>query len=200
MTKAIVFDIDDTITDLKVPLCIALNKHTGKNIHWDNWNKYSIIDSDIYDISVSEFVDIIKQEEVLENSIPFSGAVRALTRFKERGYKLVYVTARGYIEDAQEITENWMKKWEIPYDEIYISGYNQSKASLVKDIEIKAFVDDKLENCIDFKNSDNCETVFLMDAPWNRLTPEQYRSKKLEVSMYDRRIFHLDCIFESLDK
>lgn len=166
--KTIVFDIDDTIADLKNPMCQALNKYTGKTIHWNDWNKFNITDQDLYNISYSELCDVLINGNILQNIIPLKETREVLTEIKSRGYNLVYITARGYHPNAYNVTKQWFADWNLPCDSLYICEKGKTKPEYVKDYkDIRMFIDDRFDNCKDFRSEKSKTTVVLKNEPWN---------------------------------
>ena len=60
-------DLDDTLGDLKNPMMDALNRVTGKNIHWSSWTTFNV--PELYKISENDFMDILIDQKVIENVI-----------------------------------------------------------------------------------------------------------------------------------
>ncbi|MDD2505122.1 MAG: hypothetical protein PHF21_02480, partial [Bacilli bacterium] len=77
----------------------------------------------------------------------------ALMTLKEKGYKLIFITARGsdyefFIDyDYVGVTEEIFKKYNIPYDKIIYRCY--PKGLKAKEEKIDIFIDDKEENLDD---------------------------------------------------
>ena len=71
---------------------------------------------------------IKKKEDKYEDLVPDEEMVRKLKEYKQNGAKIVLYTSRnmktyngnlGLINaNTAVIMQNWLKKWEIPYDEI----------------------------------------------------------------------------------
>lgn len=67
--------------------------------------------------------------QTYDDVLPLSGAAEALQQLKSEGWEIVISTARGqstYNNNTGKVTANtlfnlinWLKKWNIPYDEIW---------------------------------------------------------------------------------
>jgi uncharacterized HAD superfamily protein len=165
--QTIILDADDTLLDLKYPMCEKLNKYTGRSISCDQWNSFNI--TDIYGgLDIEDFYSLIINEKLLVNAVPYEGSKATLETLKEKGYKIVIISSRAYHPEAYEVTKQWFDEHELPYDRIHISG-NGIKKSIYSNIydNIVLTVDDNLENCEDFNNNCKVENVLLMNQPWN---------------------------------
>ena len=83
---------------------------------------------------------------------PKKDVSRVLHKLKEKGHRLVIITARYYCDqdnekgrETREISENWLKENDIPFDEIHYVG-GASKVQTVLDCGIDVFVDDSIMN------------------------------------------------------
>jgi 5'(3')-deoxyribonucleotidase len=167
MDKWIVLDLDDTLCDFKEPMYAELQKRTGIDLHWENWDTYFL--SHRFQMSPEDFCNIIIEAGVLDRLEPYSKTLETLTTAKDAGYNVSIVTARSYHPEALKITQDWLAKYKLPYDELHISQHGISKTEYVKHYEdIKLFVDDRTENCEDFLKLKSCEKVRLFDMPWNK--------------------------------
>lgn len=82
----------------------------------------------IFDID-GTLCPIKKPDENYEDLVPYAGIVERMRECKARGAKIVLFTSRnmnsykgnmGLINKyTAEILSQWLKKWDIPYDEIY---------------------------------------------------------------------------------
>lgn len=185
--KSIVFDIDDTIANLKEPMCAALNKFTGKNIHWKDWTD-DITNDKIYNIDFKIMCDIIINQNILENLIPLEETDEVLTRVKQMGYNLLYVTARDYHPFAYDITKKWFDSWKLPYDQIYISSRSRKKIDCISDYKnIVAFIDDNIDNCKQFKNYDSCNYSIMKFESSNKLKSEEEQKLSCDFKIHNLR-------------
>lgn len=68
-----------------------------------------------------------KNEDYLD-LIPYSNMIEKIKELKKKGYKIILFTARNMrtyngdleliLNNTKPILEEWLQKWEIPYDEL----------------------------------------------------------------------------------
>lgn len=146
MDKCLAIDLDDTICFLKTPLMQALNLHTGKNIHWKEWNTWHI--ENMYGITSDEFTQVMIDGHVIERALPIPGVREALLQIKSKGYKLHIITARGWHPNGMDVTKRWFEENNIPYDTINIVPIDGSKSAIMNKFKnLKYLVDDSAHNC-----------------------------------------------------
>lgn len=168
--KTIIFDLDDTLGGLGESLCKSLNTFTGKGLSCEEWYKFDIIS--IYGMRIDDFNNVIINDKLLENMKPFAESKKLLTDLKQQGYTIKVITSRGYHPNARKITEDWLNKYEIPFDELIITEHSKKKCDYVTEEEnVVLFLDDRVENCEDFIASGKATNVFLYSMPWNRYSP-----------------------------
>ena len=69
-----------------------------------------------------------KENEKYEDVLPIDGAIESLKALKEKGYYIIICTARNMktcnnnlgkvIKNQAEIVTTWLKKYDVPYDEL----------------------------------------------------------------------------------
>jgi len=87
------------------------------------------MNSMIFDID-GTICPIKQKNELYEDLVPYIEMVQKIKELKKIGFKIILYTSRnmrtysGDIEKINEYTkpviENWLKKWEIPYDQLLI--------------------------------------------------------------------------------
>ncbi len=90
----------------------------------DDYREYTFI----FDID-GTLCPIKKKEEAYEDLVPYKNVIDKIRFFKERGSKIILLTSRNmnsYHGNMGLINKNtapillaWLKKWNIPYDEIH---------------------------------------------------------------------------------
>lgn len=159
-----IFDLDDTILNLRVPMMQALNMHTGKAIHWKNWSGYNL--EDVYNISTEEFLNVLIDYNVIERALPIPGVKEALEFVKAKGYDIHIVTARGWHPTAMDTTKKWFEEYNVPYDTINIVPLGSNKSDVMDKIEnVICLVDDNVKNCNEVISRGY--DAYLIDMPWN---------------------------------
>jgi len=141
------FDIDDTLTDLKVynkAFCEKEFKLTGKNYKVINENSGFI--KEMYSWSASEFDEFwhkVKQQ-FLENLPVRENAKITLETLKKHGHKIIIITRR-FTNNPYERSEKWLKKNNLPYDKLIVNAGN--KIDACKQNKIDFFIDDDIKTC-----------------------------------------------------
>lgn len=85
------------------------------------------MDSVIFDID-GTICPIKKVDENYEDLIPYNNMIEKIKELKNEGFKIILFTARNMRTFKNDITkinkytrpilETWLKKWDIPYDEL----------------------------------------------------------------------------------
>lgn len=107
------------------------------------------------------YKNILKEVRVKEY------ASEILRKLKQEENQIYFITARitGIKNtDTIKLTEEWLKKNDIPYDEIIFDA--QDKLAVCKEKKIDVFIDDSLENCKMVQQENRIS--FLMDSIMNR--------------------------------
>lgn len=162
-------DIDDTMTFIKDDLLEAAclydktlgntgipvedHYYIGKRF---NWNK------DEYRYFMGEV-----RKDVVMNAKLRPGLIEILTKLRELGHKIIIITARTnyYYKDPYNMTMDWLKKENIPYDKLILGSINKKKDCINEKIDI--FLDDDINNCL--KVNETGIKTFIMDNVDNYL-------------------------------
>lgn len=168
MTKTVIFDIDDTVGDLKSRLQEIYRKATGNSeISFNDWTEYNA--NDRYGITSDQLSELFIEDNSLALLKPHEGLIEVTAILKARGYNIEFVTARGWCPDAYDITKNWLDNNYISYDRINIVPLFECKERVTRHIEnIELFVDDRYEHCTAMMNSGRVKQTLLYSQPWNK--------------------------------
>ena len=85
-----------------------------------------------------------KIEEIYSNVKAVDKARKILTELEQQGHRLILITARD--EKHRPLTENWLKKNNIPYHELH---HEEEKAPLAVEKNISLFIDDRKKNAFE---------------------------------------------------
>ena len=163
--KHIIFDLDDTLGELSIPLMHTLNKITKQDFTVADWNSFYI--SEMYDMTNEELFEAMIDFKLLEKMLPYADVKDVLTHLK-KNHTINIVTARAWHPDGRNITEKWFAKHQIPYDNIVICDVDKSKIDCISTIDdIVLAVDDRDTHCEDFTNYGKIKKVLMMHQPWN---------------------------------
>lgn len=147
-------DIDDTISNtyetflpyMKKFVEQELNRKLDLNLS-SKINYYNIVGK--YGLSEEEARTFWKKYFILiiENVIPKKFSVEVINKIKEKGNKIVLITARfdDELVDVRVVTEKWLEANKINYDKLIINS--QNKLEIAKQENIDIFLDDSIINC-----------------------------------------------------
>ena len=162
-------DIDDTMTFIKDDLLEAAinydkslgnsgkflndNYYVGKRFEW-NKEEYSYFMGEV-------------RKQVVNNAKLRPGLIEVLTKLKEMGHEIIIITARSnrYYKDSHNMTIDWLRKEQIPYDKLILPSVNKKKDCLEEQIDI--FLDDDVNNCLSVSSAGI--KTFIMDNVDNYL-------------------------------
>lgn len=173
-------DIDDTISDTTEKMFNLVQKFIVEDLKREPLidevpiYTHHVIET-IHGLSEEEFTSFLVKyyRELTEGVIPKTFSVEYLKKLKDEGNKIVLITAR--IEttdfDVKKSTEEWLKKYDIPYDKLIINAKTKLKAAQEEKVDV--FIDDSFMNCSDVSKSGI--KAYLMDSRGNRgLNPEGF--------------------------
>lgn len=157
-------DIDDTISNtfetffpyMKKFIEQDLNRKLDLNLS-SRTDYYNVVEK--YGISKEEARVFWKKYfvQIVENVLPKEASVEIINKIKEKGNKIVLITARfdDEIVDIKALTEKWLKENNIKYDKLIINS--QNKLEIAKQENIEIFIDDSIRNC-EMLSSGNIKT------------------------------------------
>ena len=87
-----------------------------------------------------------------------------IQELKNKGYYIIFITNRGIKDDdyTDRIVEEFLKKNDIPYDEIITKAKN--KYQYLTNVDY--FIDDSIEECEKMLSNSNCK-IIIMESPQN---------------------------------
>lgn len=150
-------DIDDTITNSS-ELIIEYAKKYFKTNERDTINNIlnvPKIEGEVLTFYSKYLSEMVERYTVKDN------AVEVIKRLREKGYKIVIITARGHtvIQDNLElITTNYFKKHGIEVDEIIFKTKNKKEICIEKNIKI--MVDDSISVLESLKDTKTTPVLF----------------------------------------
>lgn len=144
----IAIDLDDTTVNSKKyynkQFKKYLRKNKLKNIENIEEIKQKFINDNLTDIH--------------QNAKPIKKAIKYIKKLKEEGYEIHFVTARllkypNNNENEEEITITWLKKYDLPTDNVIYNKYAEEKAKYCLDNNIYILIDDNFKNIIPAKEN-----------------------------------------------
>lgn len=162
------FDIDNTITD-------TLEKgNEYVKIYNSKYHDYHDLSDDLYnDFFNKYYLKIISEVNLKE------GVINCLTYLRNKGYKIVLITKRGFINNklTKEYTLKYLEDNHVIYDEIVFKSCNKGYDANKKHVNI--FVDDNENYLNSFMNypkikvikfdKSNIESKYMKIGDWNGL-------------------------------
>jgi hypothetical protein len=154
MPKTILVDCDcvllDTIEQITLyarDICgIDVSEEEKSSCYPDEWGFFDDKEDDIL-----PFFQEWQATEWFENIPPMKGAVEAVKGLKDKGYKIVVVTAAGKLEEAE--TKRWKNLDKVfgkdVIDDLIFVEWNTSKKDVLKRFEPTFFIEDYHENAIE---------------------------------------------------
>jgi len=165
-----VFDLDDTLINLKEELYQTLVREFGKEkgLHWSLWK--SIDNERNLGLTLEELIEFANEHKIFRNIVPHLFSEALLMDLHYRGYHIVILTSReGFITDAYMETRNYLRRHRLHFDELIVSKVGERKMDyLGHHSKIHVAIDDQEHNCIDFAESGKVEHVFMHALPHNK--------------------------------
>jgi uncharacterized HAD superfamily protein len=96
---------------------------------------------------------------------PMDGAVAVLTKLADHG-PLRFVTARIWPESIIRWLQQTLSEVDAGRIEVFATGLPEAKCSILRDLKVKYFVEDRVETCRLLMESGIQPLLF--DQPWNR--------------------------------
>ncbi len=146
MKKIIGIDIDGVLTHEKengnniwqMKLAEYLDKDITRSKDEYNFKKaFNLTDRELEGFIDKHLANIYK------NLKPAPGALDTLLKLRKLDFKIILITARE--KEYKKITENWLVKYNIPYDSLY---HEDNKAPLALDNNIQLFIEDNKNNAL----------------------------------------------------
>lgn len=158
--KCVVLDLDDTCLDFLSHTCFIHYWLTGKEHKKSDITEWKLPD------------DLNKTFQDYENWIYisqpiFPEVVKTINKLKEKGYKIIFMTARS--DDFKKHTEFNLAFNKLTYDELYFNKNKSLKINRLSDeYDVQIFCDDKLETVNKVRRDTKVPHVFLINTHANR--------------------------------
>ena len=146
-------DIDDTISKTSEEVDIWAKEYFEKKLKREfKTNNIEVSDPmwarHLYGWTIEEdniFWDLY-YERIMENVKPKDDAIEIINKLATNN-KIIIITARWDREDQNisKITKNWLKKYEIYYDKIFLG--HEDKRKIVTENNVELFIDDNYRTC-----------------------------------------------------
>lgn len=162
-----VLDFDDVIFDFHSAYLEYAKNSLGITMDMTNHTGYDFYRQ--YGISEQEFLDHICSDHFCTMGRPFENAKRSIDKLRAIGSRIIIVTARGYMENANQFVSGLLEANEIRTDEIIVPASGISKSAYYQKFgKIDLFIDDATHNIEDAIRSRTVENMYLINKPWNQ--------------------------------
>ena len=125
-------------------------------------------DDEIWTLYLENIGRITPSLDVIE------GASKYIKKLKQDGHTIYIISGRdnGEYTDSYNMTKNWLEKYDITYDKLFlVDAYNShSKTEICLENNVDIMIDDSKRMCTDIKK--HGIRAFIMDTPYNRDTNE----------------------------
>jgi 5'(3')-deoxyribonucleotidase len=159
----IALDLDDTLVDTTSVLLDWIEARSGKRLPEERLAAYELgADTAETDAIVAAF----HAERMDEEIHALEGAAQACRRLVEAGFRLVVVTSRNAAISPH--TERLVERcFPGIFTEIHSLGYTADKASMLRNLEARLFVDDHFRH-VALAAAAGIPSILFRDLPWNR--------------------------------
>ncbi len=164
MTNYAIFDLDDTLLNLHVPLIHTLNERTGLSKCPKSIKTFTIEED--YGISQETFFRWAIESNILERGVIHDGALELFNTLKTQGTRIAIITARAWHPRARAITEEWLNCNGLVPDELHIVHMHENKNHSTGHMKcVRLAVDDREHHVHHF--SKLTANAFLYRQGWN---------------------------------
>ena len=139
-------DIDDTITHTYETLLPMVAIKYGMNLKKLQLQKpsYAMLRNMLpnYETFASESLPVVAKIVPLRD-----GVIDVLTKLREQGHKIIFMTARNNVEykDPYKISHEFLEVNGVPYDKLLVNIEDKAQQCIVENIDL--FIDDNNDNC-----------------------------------------------------
>ena len=170
-------DIDNVISNFNNELLKAYIEHDKelRNTGIIN-NNAPYIRNGMFDWTDEEEKIFYKNniEKIAINLKAIEGASKYIKKLKQDRHTIYIISGRdnGEYTDPYNMTKNWLEKYDITYDKLFlVDAYNShSKTEICLENNVDIMIDDSKRMCTDIKK--HGIRAFIMDTPYNRDTNE----------------------------
>ncbi|SDY30361.1 HAD hydrolase-like protein [Thermoactinomyces sp. DSM 45892] len=159
-------DIDGTIKDTKQAAVTVYNEEFHKEIRAEDLTEFYL--DRAYGLTPEEGRKTWRrlEEKIYRLGVPLPHAREVLQQLSQEGHEIYYVTARPGLPNIQDVTKNWLRENDFPYqsDRLIMSSIDKAKVALKLGIDL--FFEDA-PNHLDRLIEQKVHTM-IVDAPYNR--------------------------------
>jgi hypothetical protein len=161
------FDIDGVVADtMAVFVRLAQERYGFTRLTKEDLRQYDLRAClDIPLEIVDELICMTLDDDHTLQIPPMDGAVAVLTKLADHG-PLRFVTARIWPESIIHWLQQTLSEVDAGRIEVFATGLPEAKCSILRDLGVKYFVEDRVETCRLLMEKGIQPLLF--DQPWNR--------------------------------
>ena len=161
------FDIDGVVADtMAVFVRLAQERYGFTRLTKEDLRQYDLHAClDIPLEIVNELICMTLDDDHTQEIPPMDGAVAVLTKLADYG-PLRFVTARIWPESIIRWLQQTLSEVDAGRIEVFATGLPEAKCSILRDLGVKYFVEDRVETCRLLMEKGIQPLLF--DQPWNR--------------------------------
>lgn len=164
-------DIDNVLSNFNE---VLLNDYLN---HDKSLRNNGIVNKDVYIRKMFDWPEEYEQEYYKNNIerlatlfTPIEDSSKYINKLKNNGNEIYIISGRdnGEYSDPHNMTINWLKKYNIPYDKLILTNAykHQEKADICNEFGIDIMIDDSINVCTKCSES-NIECI-LFETPFNK--------------------------------
>ncbi len=145
MKKQIWFDVDDVLVDTASEIYRSFLLRTGIDLPISSWKDLFFTKNyKLGEDGATTMRGWWKEDKIIENARPHDFAIELIHKLSKDGYSVNMITARAWHPEAKQLTEDFIRKHNLPIDELKLLKYEESKKELLAPSakSTVAFVDD----------------------------------------------------------
>lgn len=165
--KEIGFDLDGVIADTaEAFIRLACNEHAFCSFTLEEITTFQVEDClDIPAPLVEEIFDAILRDSLASGLQPMEGAVEVITAMSSTA-PVTIITARSLHQPVEEWLEHFFSAAVCSNIRLVAMGRHDDKARHIHEHQLRYFVDDRAETCLQL--ADMAITPFVFSQPWNQ--------------------------------
>lgn len=167
--KVAIIDVDDTIAQFRHTLRNIIEEIKGENISMDRWDCTNL--DKTFDVSFDHVFEImIDRNTLVDDLTPEQHASSLLNYLNKNDYYIDILTARGWHPRGKQVTEQWLQKHDLCFDEVTSVPMDMCKEQVLskkyKDVDLT--IDDNPKHCLAYADSNVVKNTYLIDRMWNK--------------------------------
>ncbi|MFD1396658.1 hypothetical protein ACFQ49_12420 [Kroppenstedtia eburnea] len=172
-------DIDGTIKRTQEAAVRCFNEELNRSVRCEDVRDFHL--DRAYGLNRKEGRRLWRKLEarIYTLGVPLENAAPVLRDLKGKGHEIYFITARPGIPEITQVTKDWLRKHEFPYDGENLFMGSQDKAKVAQKLGVELFFEDAPQH-LDRLVAAGIPTV-VMDAAYNR----NYRDELPRITGWD---------------